>query len=54
MHACAIDLRVLAARAVQTVEFTMEERHHRMTRSFPDAPVWLHADAARPALQKIP
>lgn len=42
-----IDLRVLAARAVQTVEFTMQHRHHRMTTSFPDAPVWLHADPAR-------
>lgn len=42
-----IDLRVLAARAVQTVEFTMQQRHHRMTTSFPDAPAWLHADPAR-------
>jgi signal transduction histidine kinase len=42
-----IDLRVLAARAAQTVEFTMQQRHHRMTTSFPDAPVWLHADPAR-------
>jgi signal transduction histidine kinase len=42
-----IDLRVLAAHAAQTVEFTMEQRHHRMTTSFPDAPVWLQADPAR-------
>ena len=42
-----IDLRVQAARAAQTVEFTMRQRHHRMTTSFPDAPVWLHADPAR-------
>jgi signal transduction histidine kinase len=42
-----IDLCVLAARAVQTVEFTMQRRHHRMTTSFPDSPVWLQADPAR-------
>jgi len=42
-----IDLRVLAAHAVETVEFTMQQRHHRMTASFPDAPVWLQADPAR-------
>lgn len=42
-----IDLRVLAAHAAQTVEFTMQQRHHRMTTSFPDAPVWLQADPAR-------
>jgi signal transduction histidine kinase len=42
-----IDLRVLAAQAAQTVEFTMQQRHHRMTASFPDAPVWLQADPAR-------
>lgn len=42
-----IDLRVLAAHAVETVEFTMQQRHHRMTTSFPDAPVWLQADPAR-------
>jgi signal transduction histidine kinase len=42
-----IDLRVLAAHAVQTVEFTMQQRYHRMTISFPDAPVWLYADPAR-------
>ncbi len=42
-----IDLRVLAAHAAQTVEFSMQQRHHRMTTSFPDAPVWLQADPAR-------
>jgi signal transduction histidine kinase len=42
-----IDLCVLAAHAAQTVEFTMQQRHHRMTTSFPDAPVWLQADPAR-------
>jgi len=42
-----IDLRALAAHAAQTVEFTMQQRHHRMTTSFPDVPVWLQADPAR-------
>jgi signal transduction histidine kinase len=42
-----IDLSVLAAHAAQTVEFTMQQHHHRMTTSFPDAPVWLQADPAR-------
>ena len=42
-----IDLRVLATHAAQTVEFTMQQSHHRMTTSFPDAPVWLQADPAR-------
>jgi signal transduction histidine kinase len=42
-----IDLRVLASHAAQSVEFTMQQRHHRMTTSFPDAPVWLQADPAR-------
>jgi len=42
-----IDLRVLAARAAQTVEFTMQQCRHRMTTSFPDSPVWLRADPVR-------
>ena len=42
-----IDLRVLAAHAVETVEFTMQQRHHRMITSFPEAPVWLQADPTR-------
>ena len=42
-----IDLRAVAAHAAQTVEFTMQQRNHRMTTSFPDAPVWLQADPAR-------
>jgi|SRR5581483_2118098 len=42
-----VDLRVLATHAMQTVEFTMQQRHHQMTASLPDAPVWLQADPAR-------
>jgi signal transduction histidine kinase len=42
-----IDLRAVSAHAAQTVEFTMHQRNHSMTTSFPDAPVWLQADPAR-------
>ena len=42
-----IDLCAVAAHAAQTVEFTMQQRNHRLTAAFPDAPVWLTADPAR-------
>jgi signal transduction histidine kinase len=42
-----IDLCAVAAQAAQTVEFTMQQRNHRMTTAFPDTPVWLTADPAR-------
>jgi len=42
-----IDLCAVAAHAVQTVEFAMQQHNHRMTTSFPDAPVWLQADPTR-------
>jgi signal transduction histidine kinase len=42
-----IDLCVVAAHAAQTVEFIMQQRNHRMTTSFPNAPVWVHADPVR-------
>ena len=42
-----IDVCVIAAHAAQTVEFIMQQRNHRMTTSFPSAPVWLHADPVR-------
>jgi len=42
-----IDLCAVAAHAAQTVEFAMQQRNHRMTTEFPDAPVWLTADPAR-------
>ena len=45
---CArIDLCAVAAHAAQTVEFAMQQRNHRMTTIFPDAPVWLQADPTR-------
>jgi signal transduction histidine kinase len=42
-----IDLRVVVAHAAQTVEFTMQQQNHQMTMTFPEAPIWLQADAAR-------
>jgi signal transduction histidine kinase len=42
-----IDLRAVAAHAAQTVEFTMQQRNHRLATTFPDGPVWLTADPAR-------
>ena len=42
-----VDLCAVATHAAQTVAFTMQERKHRMSTSFPDAPVWVQADPAR-------
>jgi signal transduction histidine kinase len=42
-----VDLRVVLAHATQTVEFTMQQQNHKMTTSFPEAPIWLQGDAAR-------
>jgi signal transduction histidine kinase len=42
-----IDLCAVAAHAAQTVEFAMQQRNHRMTTAFPEAPVWLQADPTR-------
>jgi signal transduction histidine kinase len=42
-----VDLCAVAAHAAQTVVFAMQGRHHRMTTSFPDTPVWLNADPTR-------
>jgi signal transduction histidine kinase len=45
---CArVDLCAITANAARTVAFIMQERHHRLTTSVPDAPVWVHADAER-------
>ncbi len=43
-----VDLCAIAVRALQTVEFTMVMRGHKVTASFPDSgPVWLQGDPAR-------
>jgi signal transduction histidine kinase len=43
----SIDLSVVAAQAVQSVEFTMQRNRHCMTVSLPVGPLWLQGDAAR-------
>jgi signal transduction histidine kinase len=42
-----LDLCVVAAQALQSVEFTMQQSSHCMTVSFPVGPVWLQGDPAR-------
>ena len=42
-----VDLCAVATHAAQTVKFTMQERKHRLSTSFPDAPIWVQADPAR-------
>jgi signal transduction histidine kinase len=42
-----VDLCAVATHAAQTFAFTMQERKHRMSTSFPEAPVCLQADPAR-------
>jgi signal transduction histidine kinase len=42
-----VDLCVVVTHAAQTVAFTMQERHHRMSASLPDAPLLLQADPGR-------
>lgn len=42
-----IDLRVVLAHAAQTMEFTMQQQNHQVATWFPEAPIWLQADAAR-------
>lgn len=42
-----LDLRVLVSNAIETVESDINERHHKLTNSIPDVPVWLQADSRR-------
>ena len=42
-----MDLRVLVRNAIETVEADINERHHKLTTSIPDVPVWLRADSRR-------
>ena len=42
-----VDLCAVAARATQTVEFTMRERNHSFSTFLPNAPLWLQADPVR-------
>jgi two-component system CheB/CheR fusion protein len=45
------DLCAVVAHSAEAVEFTMQQRHHRMITSVPDTPMWLRADSAR--LQQV-
>jgi len=42
-----LDLCVVAAQALQSVEFTMQRSAHCMTVSLPTEPLWLQGDSAR-------
>ena len=42
-----VDLRGVAAQALQSVEFTMQQSSHCMTVSLPIGPLWLQGDFAR-------
>src|SRR5580658_9157222 len=42
-----IDLRVVLGHAIETLESELKERHQQLTATWPDSPMWLHADAAR-------
>jgi signal transduction histidine kinase len=42
-----VDLCVVVRHAIETLESDFNERKHRVAATWPDAPVWLHADASR-------
>jgi len=42
-----MDLCAVANEAVQTAEFALSSRSHRMTTSIPESPLWLQADPTR-------
>jgi signal transduction histidine kinase len=42
-----IDLRVVVRNAIETLEYDINERQHRLTKEFPDDPVWLQGDVGR-------
>lgn len=46
-----VDLRAIVEQAVETVQATIAERHHRLTMALPETPVWAHGDATR--LQQV-
>jgi len=47
MQRVRIDLRDIVSNSIETLESNINERHHRLTTAFPDAPVWLQADPCR-------
>src|ERR1700733_12093017 len=42
-----VDLRVVIGNAIETLESELKQRSQRLTSTWPDSPVWLHADASR-------
>jgi signal transduction histidine kinase len=42
-----IDLRVIVANAIETLEVDITERKHHLTTELPETSVWLHGDACR-------
>lgn len=42
-----VDLCVVVRDAIETLESDFNQRNHRVAATWPDAPVWLHADAGR-------
>lgn len=42
-----IELRALVTRAVETCQPVIESKHHELTVSLPEEPIWLQADAMR-------
>jgi signal transduction histidine kinase len=47
LHRERIDLRVVLADAIETMEPELQQRSHRLKTRLPDGPVWLQADADR-------
>jgi two-component system, sensor histidine kinase len=42
-----VDLCAVVRDAIQTLESDLDQRNHRVAATWPDAPIWLHADASR-------
>jgi signal transduction histidine kinase len=42
-----LDLRDVVSQSVETLEWDLRERNHRLAIELPDVPVWVEADAAR-------
>jgi signal transduction histidine kinase len=47
LHRERLDLRVVVANAIETLESDLKRRGQRLEAAWPDCPVWLHADASR-------
>jgi signal transduction histidine kinase len=47
LNCALIDIRVVAARAMRSVEYVMQQRQHQFTVSYPSEALWLRGDVAR-------